>query len=334
MDGSCLGKPPGQYSRASMPSTLALRHPLILVLAAGLACATSSSSPSSGGRGEETVTLTREQAKAASPAPVVSGPPLRFGLLSPISSAEAGKAAKRVAEYFTAALARPVEMVVFTGYEEATEALVAGKVDFAWLTPLAYVRAAQKAAVQPLAGAARKGSVWYRSVIFVKARSRIQALGELPGKRFAYVDRNSASGYLFPRLLLQQAKVNPDTVTSIFSGSHSEVCRAVASGAADVGATFSSDEPPSVADGCAEAMGKQAAAEFRVLATSDRIPNEVVVARPNFDQELASTAVAALATLDQNPVGRGLLSDVFRAEGFVATVPEDFAPLIKLASEK
>ena len=48
----------------------------------------------------------------------------------------------------------------------------------------------------------RQGSKTYRSQVVVRADSGITSIDQLRGKKFAFVDPASASGFLFPNALL------------------------------------------------------------------------------------------------------------------------------------
>src|SRR5258708_17935699 len=86
----------------------------------------------------------------------------------------------------------------------------------------------------------RQGSKTYRSQIVVRADSGINSIEQLRGKKFAFVDPASASGFLFPNALLAGMGLDYKTFFSdtIFAGGHDKVIIAVYNKQADGGASF------------------------------------------------------------------------------------------------
>jgi phosphonate transport system substrate-binding protein len=269
------------------------------------------------------------------PAPPKAAPgtgPLTMGLFNPLGRAEAEKSAKMLRSYLSAALGRKVETVVFDGYDAAASALAEGKVDFAWVTPVAFVRAwiANKDLV-PIAKAARGNSITYRSAIIARADSGLKSLADVKGRKIAWVDKNSASGYLLPSRMLQQAGVTAGE--ELFAGNHKKVCEAVLLGSAEVGATLSNERfggEQALPDACVESLGAEAGAKLKVIAVSGAIPNEVIAARAGLDEETRLKIVVALADMPDNKGGLTVLKEVFHAEGFVEAVSGDFDSLRKM----
>lgn len=277
------------------------------------------------------VCLSSLSALAAVPTP--KGP-LSFGMSQPYGEEHAKKAQGLIEPFLTKALSSPVKVTVYGSYEELSEALAAGKVDLAWIAPLAFVRASQKTSdVTALSKAMRQGGgLFYRSVFIVKKDSAAKSLADLKGLKVAWVSKGSTSGYLFPQELLRLEGHDPATFFSAqsFAGDHPAVCKAVREGAAEVGATFASDpaegkEP--VADGCADAPPLS---DFRVIASTGRIPNEVLAARADFDPRRVNEVLTVFGRMGKTPEGKQLLADAFRVEGWGIAVEGDFDPIIAL----
>jgi len=265
---------------------------------------------------------------------------ITFGVSQPNGPGRAAEAKAALEPYLSEAMHRPVKVVVLASYEDLAQALAAGKVDLAWAEPVAFVVAQQKNHdVQAIAKALRHGKLFYRAAIFVRADSPAQALADLRGKSFAWVSKTSASGYLFPRALLISQGIDPDAAfrSQSFAGDHPRDCEAVRQRKADAGATFSDERPRGekpLADGCAESPP---VSDFRVLAVSAPIPNDVIAARPSFDERVAESTLQVFAQMSQTEAGRKVLHDVFRVDGWGLAVAGDFAAVaeaMKVASAK
>ena len=77
---------------------------------------------------------------------------------------------------------------VATSYAAVIEAMGAGQVDIGWLATFSYVLAKEKYDVELLLVVQRFGSPFYRGQIMVRTDSGIDALKDLKGKSFAFVD--------------------------------------------------------------------------------------------------------------------------------------------------
>ena len=269
-------------------------------------------------------------------APPAEKKPLKFGI-SPAHGPELAQKAKTLIEpYLTQALGSPVTVVILPSYEELSDALATGAVDLAWITPLAFVRASQKNAyVQALSKAMRSGDggLTYRAVLAVKSDSPMKTLADLKGKRVAWVNKLSTSGYLFPRELLRKSGEDPDKffASETFADNHPAACKLVREGKADVVATFAAGASALKADGCADAPP---VTDFRVVASTENLPNEVIAASSDFPSPRVNDVIATFGRMGKNDAGKKLLAEAFRCNGWGVAVEGDFAPVIALINAK
>jgi phosphate/phosphite/phosphonate ABC transporter binding protein len=163
------------------------------------------------------------------------------------------------------------------------EALDVGDVDIAWLPPILAAQAAYDGRAVPIAIPVRGGVSFYSTALFAPEASPLRSAEDLRGARAAWVDRQSASGYLLIRAELRAAGVDLDRAfaENRFMGSHEAVVRAVIDGAADVGATF-------VYLDAKRGAPKRAGwgrAKVRVIAHAGPIPADVVAANTRFPSQ-------------------------------------------------
>jgi phosphonate transport system substrate-binding protein len=277
---------------------------------------------------------------AAQPA-APSGKPITLGIAQPYGEEQAKKAKAIIEPYLSKQLNSTVTVVIHPTYDELTDALANSKVDLAWITPLAFVHAADKNAdVTALSKAMRQGGggLYYRAVFITRKGSPLKTLGDLKGKKVAWVNKSSTSGYLFPRELLKKNGVDPDKFFSeeIMAGDHTAVCKAVKEGKADVGATFAQDVGEGKiprADGCADSGGAE---QFDVVAQTGSIPNEVLASRPDFtsDRKRTNRVISTFGRMGSDDEGKKLLRDAFHVDGWGIAVDGDFDPVIDLVRPK
>jgi phosphonate transport system substrate-binding protein len=155
----------------------------------------------------------------------------------------------------------------------------------------------------------------------------------------AWVNKSSTSGYLFPREMIKKAGFDPDSFFGgeTMAGDHPAVCKAVKGGSADVGATFAQDpgegKQPKP-DGCADAGGSLD--DYKVVAASGPIPNEVLACRPDFafDRKRVNTIIQTFGRMSLNDDGKRVLRDAFRVDGWGIAIDGDFDPVIDLVRPK
>lgn len=262
--------------------------------------------------------------------------PLTFGISQPYGPEAAERVPAVVEPYLSKALKGPVKVVRFATSDELADALAAGKVDLAWITPLAFVRASQKNdGVTALSKATRKGNLFYRAAYIVKKDSDLGSLAALQGKKVAFVSKTSTSGYLFAREMLAKESLKPDGFFSeeVFAGDHPAVCKAVRDGKVDVGATFASEPAEGkdvVASGCED---EPPVSDFKVVASTGNLPNEVIAARDFFPPARVNDVIATFGRMDGTAEGKKVL-EAFRVDGWGVAVEGDFAPVLDLLRVK
>ena len=217
-------------------------------------------------------------------------------------------------------------LVASSSYAELLERLVADEVDMAWLPPALCVRGIERGATL-LVGAVRAphSAKLYHGALFVPASSSRAQPADLRGARVAWVDHESCSGYLFPRIALSEDHgLDPATLFAKerVLGGHDAVVRAVARGEADCGATFVDTMP----DGSARAgwMRELAPDAMRVVVLSAPIPSDAICASNAMDRERRDRSCAALVDLHRSPEGAALLHELFDVARLEPALPRHY----------
>jgi phosphonate transport system substrate-binding protein len=234
------------------------------------------------------------------------------------------------------------EVSVPTSYAATIEAMCASPDDTIGFIPaLGYVLANQRCGVEVGATAVRRGLSWYATMFLVARDSPYQTLADLNGKKWAFPDEASTSGYLYPFSELKDAGVTPGE--SLSAGGHPQAVLALYNGQADFATAFFS--PPAVPEGQpawkygdnpepydltktpsevkTDAAGKKTLwvdgyqildaranvitdapdimEKTRILKLSSQIPNDSLSFSPDFDQALRDKIIQALIDFSKTP---------------------------------
>ncbi len=209
--------------------------------------------------------------------------------------------------------------------------------------------------------AIRRGWGVYWTMFLVPRNSEAQTLADLAGKKWAYPDAGSTSGYLFPQVALNNAGITPgDTLEA---GGHPEAVRAVYNGEADFATAFYSaplkpegeepwkvgddpDIPADLIESCApSASGEElmcgdwrvldaranlreeapdVVQKVRILGLTDAIPNDTLSFGPDFPPELRAQIEEALVAFSQTEAwGQSIGSEDFYGWSGIETAKDE-----------
>ena len=200
---------------------------------------------------------------------------------------------------------------VGTDFAAVREAMGAKKAHIGWLNTFNYVLAHEKYGVDVALVTERFGSTSYKGQIIVRADSGIKTLDDLKGKVMCWVDPNSTSGYIVPRIMLKANGIDPDKdfAKTIEAGSHNNVVTQVYNGDCDAGATYV-DARSSVEKDIPDVKEKVIA-----IATTADIPNDNVSFIKDFPADQRKQIVDALLEISNSEEGKKALNDLYSIEG-------------------
>lgn len=217
----------------------------------------------------------------------------------------------QLAEMITERTGLVVEANVGTDFAAVREAMGAGQAHIGWLNTFNYVLANEVYGVDAALVTQRFGATYYNGQINVNADSAIESIEDLEGKVMCWVDPNSTSGYIIPRIMLQAEGFDPDEdfANSVEAGSHDNVIIQVYNGECDAGATFVDartnveEEFPDVTE------------VVEVLATTTDIPNDNVSFIADFPEDKREEIVNALLDIAASEEGQEALNTLYSIEG-------------------
>jgi phosphonate transport system substrate-binding protein len=200
---------------------------------------------------------------------------------------------------------------VGTDFAAVREAMGAGKAHIGWLNTFNYILANEKYGVDVGLVTERFGLTTYTGQLNVRADSGITSLEDLKGKVMCWVDPNSTSGYIIPRIMLKANGIDPDKDfgKTVEAGSHNNVITQVYNGDCDVGASYA-DARSSI-----EADFPDVKEKVVVLATTTDIPNDSVSFIKDMPADMRDQIVNALLEYAGTEEGKEALANLYSIAG-------------------
>lgn len=140
----------------------------------------------------------------------------------------------------SSSLGKKAKTIIVADYEALINYIDKQLIDIGWFSPLAYVEASEQTDIKPLVTPLINGQPSYRGYIFSRKDSGVDNLSDIRNTEVGFVDPLSASGYIYPKHLLQEAGINlQQNLKDIhFLGNHDKVIKGVLNDQVDVGATY------------------------------------------------------------------------------------------------
>lgn len=221
-----------------------------------------------------------------------------------------------------------INTTVAQDYGALVEAMRSSKLDFAWLSPVSYVEAHDKAGAHVLLKSVRGAGPYYWSAFVVRKDSGIKKLEDLRGKNIAWIDPTSAAGYTFPRATLVAKGIDPDKFFSkqTFAGKHDSAVLSLVNGTVDVVATFSNNTKGD-SGSWTQLLKPEQAALVTPVAYSKPIPGDTLSVRSAYHKECEAVTTrvrAAIANMGSNPEGKALLTNLYRIDKMIPAKDADY----------
>lgn len=209
------------------------------------------------------------------------------------------------------------EITIPQSYVAVVEAFGTKRADVAAFNTFGYILAHEKYGAEAKMTVLRHGLATYQSQFIVKADSGIKSLQDLNGKKVAFVEPASTSGYLLPLKTLKEKGITPKE--TVFAGKHDNVVSMVYQGQVDAGATFYS--PPHKDDKGVEQIEDarrlvltqypDVGQKVKILELSEPITNDPIVFRKEMPEEMKNKIVDTMMTFVTTPEGQAAFKAIY-----------------------
>ena len=256
---------------------------------------------------------TREKAEIGS-----KDNPIKFFFVPSVDARVLTEKAKEVEEYLEKNTEYEFKIQVPTSYIAVVEAFGTKRVDIASLNTFGYILAYQKYGAEALLTVERFGHKDYKGQIIARADSDIKELKDIEGKKFAYVDPSSTSGYLLPAKMLKDKEIEPKE--HMFALRHDNVVTMVYQKQVDAGATFySPPEEGKVQDArrLVKTQFPDVEEKIKIIALTDAIPNDPIVFRKDLPEKVKKDVQQALIKFVNTEEGKKLFHELYGVTNLV-----------------
>ena len=231
------------------------------------------------------------------------------------------------------------KFTVMSSYAAEVEGLCAGQIDVGFFAPLQMTLLLDRGCGTPILGALRNEvkldgttvlSPTYQSQILVRSDSGITDLNGLKGKKFAFVDALSASGFVYPTLTIKN-KTGQDPKTFfaangiIFAGGHPQAALAVYQGNVDGAATFIDVRTQLVA------ANPDIMTKTKVIDTAGPIPNDGIALQKDFPADIGKAVKQALIDYSKTDDGKARFLALFAWNGIQEIDAKFYDPMREAA---
>jgi phosphonate transport system substrate-binding protein len=226
--------------------------------------------------------------------------PIKFHFVPSVDAKVIESNSKAFKDYLEKETGYKFEITIPQSYVAVVEAFGTKRADIAAINTFGYLMANEKYGVEAKMTVLRHGSATYQSMFIAKADGKIKTIEDLKGKKVAFVDPASTSGYILPLKLLKDKNI--DTKETVFALKHDNVVSMVYQGQVDAGAafyspTFKNDKGEDEIQDARRLVKTQypdVEKKIAIIAMSESIPNDPFVFRKDLTEEMKTKVINAM----------------------------------------
>lgn len=207
------------------------------------------------------------------------------------------------------------EVTIPQSYVAVVEAFGTKRADVAAFNTFGYLMAHEKYGVEAKLTVLRHGLATYQSMFIARTNSKIKSVEDLKGKKIAYVDPASTTGYILPLKLLKDKNIQTKEI--VFAIKHDNVVSMVYQGQVDAGAAFYSpayknDKGVTEIEDARRLVLTQypdVEKKISIIGLSESVPNDPFVFRKEIPEEMKNKIIDAMLKFVETKSGQ----DAFKA---------------------
>lgn len=251
--------------------------------------------------------------------------PLKFYLVPAQDMQGLAENGKVLEAYLEKDLGMEVSVELPINYVAVVEAFGSKRADVAILNTFGYILANEKYGVEAHLKLINRGREEYWGEIIARVDGP-KSIKDLNGKKFAFVDPASTSGYLLPLRLFKQEGIK--IKEHIFAGRHDTVVTAVYQKQVDAGAAFYTppDEDGTIKDArmLLKTQFPDIFDKVKILQLTGPIPNDPISIRKDLPEDLKKKICDSLIKYIRTEEGKQTLHKLYHITDFKAASDKDY----------
>ncbi len=251
--------------------------------------------------------------------------PLKFYLVPAQDMQGLAENGKVLEAYLKKDLGLEVSVELPVSYIAIVEAFGSKRADVAILNTFGYILANDKYGVEAHLKLVNRGRDEYWGEIIARADGP-KTLKELNGKKFAFVDPASTSGYLLPQRLFLQEGIK--IKEHVFAGRHDTVVAAVYQRQVDAGAAFYTppDDDGTIKDArmLLKTQYPDVFDKVKILKLTGPIPNDPISMRKDLPEKLKKKIVDSLVRYIATEEGKVTMQKLYHITDFKTATDKDY----------
>ena len=261
------------------------------------------------------------------------GNPIKLHFVPSVDAKVIENNSKAFKEYLEKTTGYKFEITIPQSYVAVVEAFGTKRADIAAMNSGGYLLANEKYGAEARMTVIRNGQSTYSGMIVTKKDGPIKKIEDLAGKKVAFVDPMSTSGYLLPLKMLKDKHIEPKE--TVFALKHDNVISMVYQGQVDAGAAFFS--PPSKNDKgedvvedarrLVKAQYPDIESKVAIIGMSEQIPNDPFIFRKDMPEEMKSKIVDAMMKFVETPEGKVAFKAIYGVTGLKLATDADYNPM-------
>jgi phosphonate transport system substrate-binding protein len=251
--------------------------------------------------------------------------PIKFFFVPSVDMKILEDTSKAAQKYLEANTPYKFKISIPPSFIAVVEAFGTQRADVASINTYGYVLAHEKYGVQARLVTERFGQATYQAQFLARADSKIKRLEDFNGKKMAFVDPASVSGYLLPMKSLRERNVK--LKETVFAMRHDNVVSMIYQRQVDGGATFfspSEQNEPQDARRLVMTQYPDVFEKIKIVELSSAIPNDPIVFRKDLPEEMKQTIAKALTAFAKTPEGLDVLKKLSSVTGLVPCTDKDY----------
>lgn len=253
-----------------------------------------------------------------------------IGLVPEMNVFQQMKRFQPLGEYLSKKVGIKVNFTILSAYGNILDNIEKSGMDGAFLGSFSASMAHERFDLEPLVRPVNlNGESTYYGHIFVRKDSGIHNIKDMKGKIFAFVDKATTAGYLFPVAHLREngvSNMNTFFREYYFAGSHDAAVHAVLNKTADIGAAKNT-----IYDWVRK-IEPRVDEELVIIAHSMRVPSNGLCVKRTVDEFIKKRMKEVLLSMNKDSEGKTVLKK-FGAQKFIVTTKSDYEGVAALAKK-